>query len=64
LTNKGATNSELFAYFNRNDVSRQVRSKLREKYFKLTALDEFNRKQLDLNSASNEIFTYLNIGPE
>lgn len=64
LTNKGATNSELFAYFNRNDVSRQVRSKLREKYFKLTALDEFNRKQLEMNSASNEIFTYLNIGPE
>lgn len=64
LTNKGATNSELFAYFNRADVSRQVRSKLREKYFKLTALDEFNRKQLEINSASNEIFTYLNIGPE
>lgn len=63
LTNKGATNSELFAVFNRSDVSRQAKGILKEKYHKLTSLDEFNRKQLDLNSASKEIFSYLGIEP-
>jgi hypothetical protein len=61
LTSKGATNSELFAIFNRSDVSRQAKGMLKEKYHKLTSLDEFNRKQLELNSASKEIFSYLGI---
>jgi hypothetical protein len=42
-------------------VSRQARKGLREKYHKLTALDEFNRKQLELNSASSDLFSYLDI---
>lgn len=61
LTKKGATNNELFVLFNRSDVSRQAKKGLKEKYYKLTALDEFNRKQLDLNSASSDLFSYLNI---
>lgn len=61
LTKKGATNNELFVLFNRSDVSRQARKGLREKYHKLTALDEFNRKQLELNSASSDLFSYLDI---
>jgi len=64
LTSKGATNSELFAIFNRNDVSRQAKGILKEKYHKLTSLDEFNREQLAINSASKEVFTYLGIEPK
>jgi hypothetical protein len=61
LVLSGATNSQLFDLFNRADVSRQAKGILKEKYFKLTALDEFNRKQLDVNSASKDVFSYLGI---
>jgi hypothetical protein len=61
LVMSGATNSQLFDLFNRADVSRQARQTLKEKYHKLTALDEFNRKQLEINSASKDVFSYLGI---
>ena len=61
LISKGSTNSELFAIFNRSDVSRQAKGILKEKYHKLTSLDEFNRKQLDLNSTSKDVLSYLGI---
>jgi hypothetical protein len=61
LVLSGATNSQLFDLFNRADVSRQARQTLKEKYHKLTALDEFNRKQLEINSASKDVFSYLGI---
>ncbi len=54
LISQGATNTQLFDVFNRSDVSRQAKGILKEKYFKLSSLDEFNRKQLEINSASKE----------
>ncbi len=61
LISQGATNTQLFDVFNRSDVSRQAKGILKEKYFKLSSLDEFNRKQLEINSASKDVFEYLGI---
>ena len=61
LISQGATNTQLFDVFNRSDVSRQAKGILKEKYFKLYSLDEFNRKQLEINSASKDVFEYLGI---
>jgi hypothetical protein len=57
----GATKEELYILFNRSDVSREARAKLKEKFHKYTLLDEFNRKQMELNNTTKDIFSYLNI---
>jgi hypothetical protein len=61
LTEKGATNNELFKYFDRNDISRQARISLKEKYHKLTSLDQFNRDLLESNSSTKDVLSYLGI---
>jgi hypothetical protein len=61
LTEKGATNNELFKYFDRNDISRQARISLKEKYYKLTSLDQFNRDLLESNSSTKDLLSYLGI---
>lgn len=61
LIQRGANKSELFTLFDLKDISRQARLKLKEKYHKLTALDEFNRKELESNSVTKELFSYLGL---
>lgn len=61
LTKRGANNTQLFEHFDLKDISRQARLKLKEKYHKLTALDEFNKKELESNSVTEELFAYLGI---
>jgi hypothetical protein len=61
LIQRGANKNELFTLFDLKDISRQARLKLKEKYHKLTALDEFNRKELESNSVTKELFSYLGI---
>lgn len=57
----GATNKELYSVFNRKDVSRQAKNNLIGRYHKYTMTDDFNRERLELNSTTNELFSYLDI---
>jgi hypothetical protein len=59
--NKGATKTELFDFFNRSDISRQARQILVAKFHRFTNIDQFNREQLELNSATKDVFSYLGI---
>lgn len=61
LINYGATKSQLFEVFNRSDVSRQARQILVARFHKFINLDEFNREQLELNSATKDVFSFLGI---
>lgn len=58
---KGSTKEELYDLFNRNDVSRQARITLKEKFHKYTSLNEFNRQQMELNSTTKDVFGFLGI---
>jgi hypothetical protein len=58
---KGANKEELYKLFNRNDVSREARKTLKEKFHKYTSLDEFNREQMELNTTTKDVFSYLGI---
>ena len=64
LTDKGVTNSQLFEYFDIKTVNRPARKRLLEKFYKLTTMETFNSKQLELNSTTKEILSFLNIDVE
>jgi hypothetical protein len=61
LISFGMSNTELYAFFDRKDVSRDARKSLKAKYHKYTLLDEFNREQMELNNTTKDVFSYLNI---
>lgn len=57
----GSTKEELFILFNRRDVSREARKALKEKFHKYTALDEFNREKMELNSTTKDVLGFLGV---
>lgn len=62
LVKLGIDNQKLYSFFDRNDTSRQSKQVLIEKYHKLTQLDNFNKKQLEINSQTDDLFKFLGIG--
>ena len=61
LISFGMTNTDIYAFFDRKDISPASRKVLKAKYHKYTLLDEFNREQMELNNTTKDVFSYLNI---
>jgi hypothetical protein len=61
LIDKGASKMEIQAIFDRYDVSPKARQRLLEKYQELYSLDLINKKKLEANNLSKNIFQFLGV---
>lgn len=61
LVKFGLTNQQLQSYFDRDDISRQSKKVLLEKYYKITQLEDFDKNQLNVNSSTNDFFNFIGL---
>ena len=64
MIDEGIPSHEIFRIFDRDDVSRQSKSDLINKYHRIMRMDEVNKDELRSNQITNNLFTYLGVDME
>jgi hypothetical protein len=58
---KGTTKTKIFQMFNRYDVDKNSRKRLIEKYHTIYSSDEINKKKLEANQITEDVFSFLGV---